>query len=99
MPGFVQIIEFTTSRYEEGRKLVDEYREKTKDTSTVTRGMDLRDRDNPNKYYTVVEFPSYEEAMRNSESPQTQELASKLAELGDGPPTFYNCDIVRVIEP
>ena len=98
MAGFVQIIEFTTSRFDEGDKLVQEYREKTKGKGTAGRGMTLRDRDNPNKYYNVVEFPSYEDAMRNSEMPETQELASKLAGLTDGPPTFHNCDVVRIEE-
>jgi len=98
MAGFVQIIDFTTSRYEEGDKLVDEYRAKTKGKSTFLRAMTLRDRDTPNHYLQVVEFPSYEEAMKNSELPETAALAEALAALSDGPQSFGNFDIVRVVE-
>jgi hypothetical protein len=98
MPGFVQIIEFTTSRFDEGQKLIEAYREKTKGRRAAGRGMTLRDRDNPNKYFSVVEFDSYEEAMRNNELPETQEVAAKLAELTDGPTVFHNLDVVLIEE-
>ena len=38
----------------------------------------LQDRDDPTHYFTVVEFPSFEDAMKNSELPETQELSQKL---------------------
>jgi hypothetical protein len=43
----------------------------------------------------IVEFPSYEEAMANSDLPETTELAAKLASFCDGPPTFRNLDVIR----
>ena len=43
----------------------------------------------------IVEFPSYDEAMANSNLPQTSEFAAKLASLCDGPPTFRNLDVTR----
>ena len=46
-------------------------------------------------YVVVVEFPSYDEAMANSNLPETGELAAKLASLCDGPPTFRNLDVLR----
>ena len=98
MAGFVQIIDFTTSRYEEGEKLVDEYRAKMQGKSTFVRAMTLRDRDQPNHYLQVVEFPSFEEAMKNSEQPETAELAEALAALSDGPQSFGNFDIVRTVD-
>jgi hypothetical protein len=42
-----------------------------------------------------VEFPFYEEAVTNSELPETAEVAARLAELCDGPPTFRNLDVAR----
>jgi hypothetical protein len=33
--------------------------------------------------------------MANSELPETGEVAARLAELADGPPTFRNLDAVR----
>ncbi|MDQ1625973.1 MAG: hypothetical protein QOJ49_1471, partial [Actinomycetota bacterium] len=49
-------------------------------------------------YYTMVEFKSYEEAMKNSEDPATSEFAQRMQELSDGPPVFHNLDVVRVEE-
>ena len=49
----------------------------------------------PGHYLVIAEFASYESAMRNSEHPATQEFAQRMAELCDGPPTFYNLDVVR----
>ena len=44
---------------------------------------------------TIVEFPSYEEAMKNNELPETAAVAA-MQKLADGPPTFYNLDLERV---
>ena len=54
------------------------------------------DWDNAGSYVTVVEFESYETAMKNSEDPATSEFADRMATLCDGPPTFHNIDVVRV---
>lgn len=98
MPGFVQIIEFRTKRFAEGQQFVDEYLAATAGKGTGIRSVTCRDRDRPDTYFSIVEFPSYEEAMKNSELPETQALAAKLAELAEGPPTFYNLDVERVYE-
>lgn len=98
MPGFAQIIEFTTSRFDEGQKLVDEYRAKTEGRRVTGRSMTLRDRENPNKYYVIVEFASYEDAMRNNDLPETGELAQGLEALTDGPTIFHNLDIEQIEE-
>ena len=43
----------------------------------------------------VVEFPSYEAAMENSQRPETAKLAERLAALCSAPPTFRNLDVRR----
>ena len=48
---------------------------------TTVRGLTCADRDNPNRYYTIVEFPSHEEAMRNSDLPATQEVGPRSTRL------------------
>jgi hypothetical protein len=93
--SFIQIIEFTTSRAAEFDALLDEWLERTQGKRTATRGLQTRDRDRPNTYVQIVEFPSYEDAMANSELPETGEVAARLAELCDGPPTFRNLDVSR----
>ena len=49
-------------------------------------------------YVIVVEFPSYEDAMRNSALPETSEFAGRMMALCDGPPTFRNLDVQGVQE-
>jgi hypothetical protein len=93
--SFVQIIEFTTSQAGEVDSLLDGWLERTEGTRTGTRGLQTRDRDRPNTYVQIVEFPSYKEAMANSELPETAEFAARLVELCDGPPTFRNLDVLR----
>jgi quinol monooxygenase YgiN len=92
---FIQIIEFTTSRADELDAMLDEWLEKTQGKRTATRGVEARDRDRPNTYVQIIEFPSFEDAMANSELPETAEAAARLAELCDGPPTFRNLDVAR----
>ena len=95
MASFVQIIEFRTTRFDEGQQLVDRWLEETEGKRTATRSITTQDRDRPGTYLTIVEFPSYEDAMRNSEMPETQALSEALAKLADGPPAFRNLDLVR----
>ncbi len=57
------------------------------------------DRDKADHYFLILDFDSYEEAMRNSELPETQALAADMAKLGSGPPTFHNLDVVDRWEP
>jgi hypothetical protein len=91
---FIQMIEFSTDRIDEGQKYVDEYRSKTEGKRTARRGILAKDRDNPNKYVNIVFFDSYDSAMKNSEMPETQELAGKLMGLSTGDPTFHNLEVL-----
>lgn len=92
---FIQIIGYKTSRIDELNAALDEWLEKTKGKRAATRGTQTRDRDASNTYVQIVEFPCYEEAMANSNLPETSAFASRLAELCDGPPTFRNLDVLR----
>jgi hypothetical protein len=95
---FIQIIEFTSSRFNEIEVLLDEWLEKTEGKRTATRGVITRDRDRQNTYVEIVEFPSYEEAMANSELPETTDISARLGELCESAPTFRNLDIAREIK-
>ena len=96
--GFVQIIEFQTSRFDEVEALGRAIIEKLDDgrTSSPSRTVIAADRDRPGYYLNIVEFPSYEAAMENSSRPEIGEFAARLAELCDSPPTFYNLDVREV---
>jgi hypothetical protein len=91
----MQIIEMRTSRRDEVQALLDEWRTTTAGRRTAQRAVTGRDQDHDDVYITVVEFPSYEAAMTNSDLPETRELAERLAKLCDAPPTFRNIDIIR----
>jgi hypothetical protein len=92
MTGFVQIIEFTTSRIDEIRAMNEQWRQSHPDIGP-RRITVARDRDRENTYCSIVEFTSYDEAMRNSEDPQTGEWAGRMAALCDGDPVFRNLDV------
>jgi hypothetical protein len=96
--AFVQLIEYRTSRRAELDKLMDGWMSATQGKRTAARSVTGKDRDRPDTYIDIVEFPSYEEAMRNSDLPETGEFAKKIAELCDGEPIFRNLDVTRTDE-
>lgn len=98
MPGFVQIMEFDTSKIEEVDTLSRQLREEQGDALLARRGTITADRERPGHHYLIVEFDSYEEAMKNSEDPVTGKYSAKMGELLDGPVTFHNLDVVSVME-
>ena len=95
---FIQIIEFKTSRIDEFNATLDDWVARNEGNRIVTRSVQTRDRDKENVYLSIVEFPSYERAMENSNRPETGEFAARLAKLCDGPPAFRNLDVVRELD-
>lgn len=93
--AFIQIIDFRTKRMDEGRAFVDEYLAKTEGRRTTERSILCQDRDDPDHYVNVVFFDSYEAAMENSNLPETNELAERLASLSDEPSKFLNLDVLE----
>lgn len=98
MAGFVQIVEFRTSRIDEVKALADRYAA-VRQASSVVHGVVTEDRDDRGLYRTIVEFGSYEEAMENSNRPETSEFAEQMSALCDGPPSFRNLDVVLALTP
>jgi hypothetical protein len=93
--SFVQIIEFRPgNNLAKMQKVMDEWEAATEGKRTAQRGVLAQDRDDPGKYMQIVFFPSYEEAMKNSEMPETSKFAEKMMSLAEGPATFYNLDVV-----
>jgi hypothetical protein len=93
---FIQVIEVSTTRPDDVLSLVEEWGAKTEGRRTAQRGTFTVDRDRPNTYIQIVEFPSYEAAMANSELPETAAFAEQLAALCDGPMVFRNLDVQSV---
>ncbi|MEI8410664.1 MULTISPECIES: hypothetical protein [unclassified Kribbella] len=99
--AFVQIIEYRTAKPDDVAALTDEFRkgrEAAGEGAAPTLAMTGADRDDPGRYFAIVQFESYEEAMENSNRADTSEYAAKMMELCDGPPTYYNLDVVQSME-
>jgi hypothetical protein len=98
MPGFIQIMEFDSSRIDEVEALSRKLQEEQGDKLLATKATIIEDRERRGHYSILVEFDSYEEAMKNSNDPATDKYAGLLLELVDGTPTFRNLDVVSVLE-
>ena len=92
---FVQLIEYETTQKARVDQLMDEWLEATEGKRTASHEMLGQDRDKPQHFVNIVEFPSYEKAMDNSNLPETQHIAAELASLCEGSPRFVNLDVVR----
>ena len=101
MTGFVQIIEYRTKEPEAVAALMEDFRktrEAEGDGPAPVRSITCADRDDPGRYFSVIEFASYDEAMENSQRADTTDFSAKMMALCDGPGTFYNLDLVDTIE-
>ena len=92
---FIQIIEYETTREAEMTQLMDEWIAATEGRRTAAHGMITHDRDKPAHYVNIVEFPSYEQAMRNSELPETQQISGRMQDLCSSAPTYMNLEVLR----
>jgi len=86
LAGFLQVIEWKTSRWDEVQQLNEEWRGRNPETG-FRRLVVGADRDNSGSFMSVVEFESYEAAMKNSEDPATSEFAE------DDSAMRWSCDL------
>lgn len=93
--AFVQIIEFRTQRLDDVKAASDAWVAATDGKRTATSEVMCSDRDRAGTYLMIVEFPSYDAAMKNSDLPETKTIADKMAKLCDGPPIFRNLDVIN----
>jgi predicted ester cyclase len=92
---FVQLIDCRTSRFDEMNRLMDTWVEQTKGKRTATHNVIGKDRSDASHFIEIVEFPSYEEAMRNSSLPETDQIFRDMVALCEETPTFTDLDVVR----
>lgn len=93
--SFVQIIDCKTSRIEDLNRLMDRWVEQTKGKRTATHSIVGTDRSDSSHVVEIVEFPSYDVAMRNSQLPETDRIFREMVALCDEMPTFTDLDVVR----
>ncbi|MFC9393395.1 ester cyclase [Streptomyces sp. NPDC057027] len=92
---FVQIIDCKTSRVDDLNRLMDRWVEQTKGKRTATHSIVGKDRSDSSHVVEIVEFPSYDVAMRNSQLPETDRIFREMVALCDEMPTFTDLDVVR----
>jgi hypothetical protein len=88
-------MELKSSRYDELDGLLTKMQAERGDTLLSTRSIIAADRERAGYYFAIIEFNSYEEAMKNSNDPATGEFAKQMGALLDEPPKFFNLDVVR----
>ena len=93
---FIQTISFSSSRFDEMQKLMDEWEGAQSPASTpgFVSTRVLRDRDRDNGFLVIAEFDSYEAAMENSNKSETGAFAKRMGELTDGPVAYGNYDVM-----
>jgi len=96
--SFIQFIEFETDDIGQFLAEVRRWEEESTDWRTATRATLCADRDHPGSYVQVVEFPSYEAAMENSNDPRTNEFAERMASITGEGRMFRNLDVIKVSE-
>lgn len=92
---FVQIIDYKTERPDGMNELMDKWVEQTKGKRTATHSLVGKDRSDASHYVEIVEFPSHEEAVKNSHLPETDRIFQEMVELCDGMPSFTDLDVIR----
>ena len=98
--AFVQVIEYTTTKYDEIRAIGERFVETRRSGGgpKPESVLFLKDRDRPNTYRTVARFASYEEAMENSTQDDTSQMAQQIAALCDEQ-SFRNFDVLDEVVP
>jgi hypothetical protein len=94
---FIQIIEYETDRPDELWALGEARSKELGDAPPGFRLVVTQDRDQPNRYVTIVEFPSYEAAMENSQRSDTDEFARQMTALCTSPPRYRNLDVQHIV--
>ena len=91
---FVQTLSFTCHDEDGLIALMQDWGEESVGAIGFWQAVIMKDRDEPDAYTIWVEFSSYEEAMQNSNRPQTDAYAKRLATLVDGGVRYTNYDLI-----
>ena len=91
---FAQTLSFICNDEDGLNALFDEWGTETAGTIGYWQSVIMKDRDRADAFTVWVEFPSYEEAMKNSGRPETDAFAKRLFALVDGEVEYRNYDLV-----
>jgi quinol monooxygenase YgiN len=93
--SFIQLVEFKTARIDAMFELDQKWRNATEGKRTATAATMTRDRDKPDTYLWLIEFPSHEAATQNAQLPETQAISQEMMKVCDGEPTFRNLEVIE----
>ena len=93
--SYIQVIEIQSDDFEGIERAHETWLAATVGQRTVESVRVCRDRDRPDTYVLIVEFPSAEAAAINDNLPATGQIAAALAALATKPLTFMNLDLIR----
>jgi len=97
MAGFIQLVEFETNDIEAVQNAIQKFRDEHPDIMTFTTSRVAEDRDKPGTYISIVEFPSYEEAMKQSNHPALSEFVQSIGLELMANPRFRNLEVKATI--
>ncbi len=92
--SFIQLVEFKTAQIDAMFDLDQKWRDATEGKRKATAATMTRDRDRPDTYLWLIEFPSYEAATQNEQLPETQAVSQEMMKVCDGEPIFRNLEVV-----
>ncbi|MGK5499694.1 ester cyclase [Streptomyces sp. URMC 125] len=92
---FIQVIDCRTHRADELDRLMDDWVRATRGKRTATHSVVGRDRSDSAHVVEIVEFPSHEEAVRNSHLPETDRAFREMVRVCDTEPTFTDLEVSR----
>lgn len=92
---FIQTLTFRSFHEQQVHKLLEEWVAQEADRAPgFERARLLKDRDREDTYAILVEFSSHEEAMRNSERPETARWAERLWHAAEGDVSYRDWDVL-----
>jgi hypothetical protein len=97
MAGFIQLIEYETNDVEAVEKAILKFRDEHPGVMTFTTSLVAEDRDKPGTYISIVEFPSYEEAMKQSNHPALSEYVQSFGPDLMANRRFRNLDVKSTV--
>jgi hypothetical protein len=90
---FIQLLEYETDDIEAVEKAVRRFREEHPGVMTFTTSRIAEDRDKPGTYISIIEFRSYEEAMKQSNDPSLSTFVDSLGSQLMANRRFRNLDV------
>ena len=93
MAGFVQLVEFETDDPGALEAALIQFQADHPGVMTSTASTLTEDRDRPGTFISIVEFPSYDKAMEQSNHPALTSMAQELAHRMKATPRFRNLDV------